>query len=490
VAFRGLATFSTNVGVKGAKTSNTDDLDLTVASCRFINFSKCIHAIGRGLKAKDNTFAGGVGNEIAIVREWPASGVVDSTGAAASPDPGELDATDFQILPYGFRKDQITGNYCHTLTTFVSVTGTYRKYYRSIISDNILDYNGQLFIGAFSDLVLNGNEVNHSGATTIYIDDDSSGLVMSANSINGTDGDAANSPDALMWLDGASLSDSTINGNKFAHSDGPNVYLNGALTNVSYVGNTHTDWRIDNSGSDGAIKIGSGTHSQVTIVGNTFDGGATSDAPIVCSATAVFNDSVIRANAWDRTTYPALVTGTFTVGAGTEIEGSIKRGLFIPARDMTTRTTNGAPAGSAETATSKVMIISRDFDTTTTEFVQYQWIPPKRWNKGTVTFKTFWTAASGSGTVVWGMRAVAISDNDALDATFGSNVITTSDTLLAANDVHVTSVTAACTIGGSPAYGDYVVFEIFRDVFNDTLGVDAKLLGIELFWTETANTDA
>jgi hypothetical protein len=115
---------------------------------------------------------------------------------------------------------------------------------------------------------------------------------------------------------------------------------------------------------------------------------------------------------------------------------------------------------------------------------------PKSWNEGTVTGYAYWTAQSGSGDVVWGWRAMALSNDDALDTAFGT-AATATDTLLLANDVHV-SGGMTITVAGTPAAGDISVFEVYRDANNgsDTLAVDAELLGFKIEYTiDAANDD-
>jgi hypothetical protein len=167
-----------------------------------------------------------------------------------------------------------------------------------------------------------------------------------------------------------------------------------------------------------------------------------------------------------------------------------KQAIFIPASAMSARTTNGAAAFSTELTTNDVMISGYDFDTSTVEAVQFFAALPKQWNEGTVTFRAFWTAASGSGTVAFSLRARAASDDDAMDGSWGTAVTMTADTLLTANDLHVGAESAAVTIGGSPAEGDVIFFEVARETGSDTLGVDARLIGIELFITTNAGNDA
>jgi hypothetical protein len=168
-----------------------------------------------------------------------------------------------------------------------------------------------------------------------------------------------------------------------------------------------------------------------------------------------------------------------------------KQTIWIPASAMTTRTTNGASAGTNESTTNKVMQSSYDFDQTTQEFVQFNIAFPKSWDESTVTAQFFWTGSAGSGAVVWGIQGVAISNDDAIDTAFGTAVEVT-DTLIATGDMHVSSETGAVTIGGTPAADDVCFFQIYRDPADgsDTLTGDAKLLGIKLFYTTDAVNDA
>ena len=109
---------------------------------------------------------------------------------------------------------------------------------------------------------------------------------------------------------------------------------------------------------------------------------------------------------------------------------------------------------------------------------------PSSWNEGTVTFRPIWTAASGSGNVVWKLEGLARGDDDAISGTFSGGQ-TSTDALIAAGDVHRGPESSAITIAGTPAANDVVFFRVSRDADNgsDTLSVDARLIGIELFIT-------
>ena len=98
--------------------------------------------------------------------------------------------------------------------------------------------------------------------------------------------------------------------------------------------------------------------------------------------------------------------------------------------------------------------------------------------------------------MAWALQGVAIGDDDALDAAFGTAVVagaaSTGDTGGTTDDLYSTPESAAITIAGTPAASDMVIFRLLRDVSDaaDTLAVDARLHGITLFMTTAAGNDA
>jgi len=165
-----------------------------------------------------------------------------------------------------------------------------------------------------------------------------------------------------------------------------------------------------------------------------------------------------------------------------------KKAVWIPAGAMVPQVTNGPSRAVTEHATNDVMIDSLDYDQTTSELAQFAWRMPESWNESTVTFRSVWTAASGSGTFIAGLKAAALSDDDAIDGSWGTGV-TVSDTLIATGDVHISAESNAVTVGGTPAAGDLVIFNVYRDI-SDTLNADARLIGIVLYVTTDAANDA
>lgn len=162
-----------------------------------------------------------------------------------------------------------------------------------------------------------------------------------------------------------------------------------------------------------------------------------------------------------------------------------KKALRIPASAMYGATTNGAASGQIETATNKINALVLDFDQSTEEYAWFVIPAPNWWDLGTITAVFDWTAASGSGDVIWGCAALARSNDDALDTALGT-AQTVTDTLITANDEHLTSATSAITIGGTPAKADNLYIRVYRDADagGDTLNADARLIAVTLYFTQ------
>lgn len=134
-----------------------------------------------------------------------------------------------------------------------------------------------------------------------------------------------------------------------------------------------------------------------------------------------------------------------------------------------------------------------DFDATTEEYAQFAIPMPKSWNEGTITAQFRWSHAATTTNfgVVWGIQAVAVSDDDTMAAAFGT-AQTVTDTGGTTNDLYITSETAAITIAGTPQAGDTVYFRVYRKSADasDTMAIDARLHSVVLFLTTDADTDA
>jgi len=94
-------------------------------------------------------------------------------------------------------------------------------------------------------------------------------------------------------------------------------------------------------------------------------------------------------------------TGSDPAWAAVTASGGGSTNIWIPASAWIPRTTSGCGVNSLEAATNKVNYDVLEFDAAAIEYAQALVVMPSNWNAGTVTSKFHWTAASGSGDVVW-----------------------------------------------------------------------------------------
>jgi len=169
-----------------------------------------------------------------------------------------------------------------------------------------------------------------------------------------------------------------------------------------------------------------------------------------------------------------------------------KETIWVPATAMYAASTNGcADIAQVELTAQYPEVKSLDFDTSSDEYAQFAVAFPKSWNESTVTFQTYWSVSgTNTGTVCFAVQGVAVSSDDTLDVAMGTAV---ANTALAAsgttNDLMVNAESGAVTIGGSPAAGDEVFFNVYRDVSADDQTADARLVGLKLFYTTDAAND-
>ena len=177
--------------------------------------------------------------------------------------------------------------------------------------------------------------------------------------------------------------------------------------------------------------------------------------------------------------------------SGSAIKVAGKETIWVPASAMYPNTTNGCADLEQVELSNGPEIKTLDFDKDSDEFAQFAVAFPKSWNEGTVTFQAYFTADStNTGTVSWALNGVAIADNDSINTAFGTAVAPTAKAHSGtANDLDVTAESGAVTIAGSPSTDEEVFFQIQRDVSEDSLTADAKLLGIKLFFTTDAAND-
>ena len=104
---------------------------------------------------------------------------------------------------------------------------------------------------------------------------------------------------------------------------------------------------------------------------------------------------------------------------------------------------------------------------------------PDSYGGGNVQARFYWTTTGGGAaeTVRWGVTGASYGDGDALDTTNVSGQ-TVDDTWQADYDLHITSWTGNLDVAG--ASGELSYFQVYRVPSADTLGVDARLIAVQI----------
>ncbi len=172
--------------------------------------------------------------------------------------------------------------------------------------------------------------------------------------------------------------------------------------------------------------------------------------------------------------------------------GGVYDEIWIPAGAMTPSETDGATPDVHEYATNGMTHDVMLFRDVATEAAEFNIVMPPAWNRGTIKFKAYWSAAAGT-TDHWiklELEAGAFSNDDTFDApTVLGGAQEVVDQLIANSKLHVTAASGALTVFGSPALGDIIHFKITRDHTYDgggnALSDDLKLLGIQIQYQKT-----
>lgn len=179
-----------------------------------------------------------------------------------------------------------------------------------------------------------------------------------------------------------------------------------------------------------------------------------------------------------------VTNGTGAAGAPT-LGVSALRTIPVMAAAMRPSVSGGcASLAAVASAANQPDIISLDFDATTEEYAQFSIPMPKGWDEGTLTAQFIWSHAATATNfgVVWGIQAVAMGDDDAIAAAYGT-AQTVTDTGGTTNDIYMTAKTSAITVAGTPQAEDIVHFRVYRKSADgsDTMTIDARLHAVRLF---------
>lgn len=209
------------------------------------------------------------------------------------------------------------------------------------------------------------------------------------------------------------------------------------------------------------------------------------DACTIGTATTAGAIAIAADGTVDLATAGATVNSAVIKTAGTET-------IYVPASAMYPTTTAGCAAlAQVEGTAGRPELKCLDFDPSSDENAQFTVAFPKSWNAGTITFRAFFTVTgTNTGTVSWSLAGGSTADNGVIDTAFGTAVAPTAKAHSGtSNDIDVTAVSGAVTIANA-ADDTMTFFNIERDISADDQSGDARLLGIQIFYTTSAATDA
>ncbi len=177
-----------------------------------------------------------------------------------------------------------------------------------------------------------------------------------------------------------------------------------------------------------------------------------------------------------------IANTTFVDG---EING--QQTIWAGSGALTPTETNGAAPVTQELSIQKILIAGLDFDASTQQHAQIYWQSPKGVDVSAgLICQAIWTNApvASSGDVVWAFKARAVTNNDGIDASFGTNV-TLVDSFIVAGDLHASEESGVVTPSNTWTPEDLIFIDVFRDAANasDTYAEDARLIGIRIHYT-------
>lgn len=167
------------------------------------------------------------------------------------------------------------------------------------------------------------------------------------------------------------------------------------------------------------------------------------------------------------------------------------RTITLPASSWFPTTTSGcASATQVEAATNDIDYYALDFDASSDENAFCNFAMPDSWDAGAIQFRYFWTNAGGGAaeTVVFELSGRSFANDDAIDQAVGTP-IEVSDTWIAQGDVHISSWSSDVTLAGTPAAGEFVHLELMRDVSEDNLTGDARILAVQIRYKQAQYGD-
>ena len=277
------------------------------------------------------------------------------------------------------------------------------------------------------------------------------------------------------------------------------------LTDVNLAGTTHFDnIDVDGTANLDAVDIDGAVQLDATLTVGVDDTGYD---------VKFFGDTASAFMQWDASADDLILGGaaglvvpdgkltlastavTSTAAELNQLDGKVAKTagletIWVPATAMSPTTSNGCTAlASVETTSGRPDMVVLAFPVAADSFAQFSIAFPKSWNAGTITYQVFWSGIAATTNVNWTVDAVAISNNTTIDVAYGTAVAVTDAAQGAVEELNVSAVSGALTIGGSPGDDELCYFRFGRDVSEGNMNGDAQLHGIKIFFTTDLAND-
>ena len=377
------------------------------------------------------------------------------------------------------------------------------------------------------EIVIAAGNLNYAGTA----------ITTTGAEINLIDGGTSRGTTAVASGDGILINDAgtmrmtnvdTVSTYFSSHSvGGGNIVTTGALNS----GSITSGFGAINNGSSNITTTGVGTFGSLDISGNIDIDGTTNldavdiDGAVQLDATLTvgvddtgydvkfFGDTASAFMQWDASADDLILGGaaglvvpdgkltlastavTSTAAELNQLDGKVAKTagletIWVPATAMSPTTSNGCTAlASVETTSGRPDMVVLAFPVAADSFAQFSIAFPKSWNAGTVTYQVFWSGIAATTNVNWTVDAVAISNNTTIDVAYGTAVAVTDAAQGAVEELNVSAVSGALTIGGSPGDDELCYFRFGRDVSEGNMNGDAQLHGIKIFFTTDLAND-
>ena len=382
----------------------------------------------------------------------------------------------------------------------------------TFVDDILLKNDGTIgSAGAAAAMTIDSNGIVAFVDDIKIKDDGTIGSATTAGAITIASGGAVTLSNGLIVADGGSIG-SASDTNAITISSGGDVALTGGglslIDGEEIVLGTNSDVAIeyDESATDSLVFAAKTNDAALGVVFQADDGADAADKwkmGFANGGTFTFGNDIASQNTFvtmltitphaTASSATMAFTGSITA-AGSTLKAVGKETIYVPATAMYPNTTNGSSAlTQVELATdgSRPELKVLDFDKDSDEFAQFSVAFPKSYNGDHVSFRVFWIGNASTDGVAWALQGLSAGDNAEADAAFGTAVVVQDDSQGDATEVLVTSESGNVTLSGE---GDdkMTFFQIYRDVSdgNDDMSADARLVGIQLFYTSDLANDA